>query len=88
MIYINVIVINNPLCLCGKTEDVYHFFFSCKNYSRARNNMFDQLFMLDLVNIDTNLHVLLYGNNNLPLHNNKSIFASVQKFIDESLRFK
>lgn len=86
MIYINVIVINNPLCLCGKTEDVYHFFFSCKNYSRARNNMFDQLFMLDLFNSDTNL--LLYGNNNLPLHINNSIFASVQKFIDESLIFK
>lgn len=48
--------------------------------------MFDQLFMLDLVNIDTNL--LLYGNNNLSLHINKSIFASVQKFIDEPLGFK
>lgn len=69
-----------------KQKDVYQFFFSCYNYSRARNNMFDQLFMLDLVNIDTNL--LLYGNNNLPLHINKSIFASVQKFIDESLTLK
>lgn len=86
MIYINVIVINNPLCLCGKTEDVYHFFFSCKNYSRARHNLFDQLFMLDLVNIDTSL--LLYGNDNLSLHTNNIIFASVHKFIDESSRFK
>lgn len=48
--------------------------------------MFDQLLMLDLVNIDANL--LLYGNNNLPLHINKNMFASVQKLIDESLRFK
>lgn len=22
-------IINNPLCLCGQTEDVYQFFFSC-----------------------------------------------------------
>lgn len=43
-------------------------FFSCKNYSRARHNLFDQLFMLDLVNIDTSL--LLYGNDNLSLHTN------------------
>lgn len=79
MIYINVIVINNPLCLCGKTEDVYHFFFSCKNYSRARHNLFDKLFMLDLVNIDTSL--LLYGNDNLPLLSNLSLFKCVYQYI-------
>lgn len=80
MIYINVIVINNPLCLCGKTEDVYHFFFSCKNYSRARHNLFDQLFMLDFkVNIDTSL--LLYGNDNLPLLSNLSLFKCVYQYI-------
>lgn len=45
--------INDCVYICGKTEYMYHF-FSCKSYSRARNNMFDQLFFLDLVNIDTN----------------------------------
>lgn len=34
-------IINNLLCLCGKIEDVYYFFFFCKKYFRVRNNMFD-----------------------------------------------
>ena len=72
-------------CSCGKQEDTYHFFLVCKNYSIARNTLFDCLFMLELVNIDLNL--LLYGDVNLPLHINNKIFAAVHKFIDESCRF-
>ena len=77
--------INSPQCLCGKPEDTYHFFFVCKNYSIARNTLFDCLFILELVNTDLNL--LLYGDVNLPLHINNKIFAAVHKFIDESCRF-
>lgn len=40
--------------------------------------MFDQLIMLDLVNI--NAILIVYGKDNLPLHINKSIFASVHNF--------
>lgn len=78
-------ILNSPQCSCGKQEDTYHFFFVCKNYSIARNTLFDCLFMLELVNIDLNL--LLYGDVNLPLHINNKIFAAVHKFIDESCRF-
>lgn len=48
-------IINNPLCLCGKTEYLFHFSSFIKKISRARNNLFYQLFMLHLVNIDTSL---------------------------------
>lgn len=41
--------------------------------------MFDQLFFLDLVNIDTNWP--LYGNDNLLLHKNKAFVASVHLYI-------
>ena len=78
-------ITNSPYCACGHIEDAYHFFFSCKNYSRARNNLFDRLFSLDLVNIDTNL--LLSGNNALPIQTNINIFTAVHKFIDETCRF-
>ena len=64
-----------------KQEDTYHFFFVCKNYSIARNTLFDCLYMLELVNIDLNL--LLYGDVNI----NNKIFAAVHKLIDESCRF-
>lgn len=64
---------------------MYHFFFSCKNYTNARSNLFDHLFMLELDNIDINL--LLCGDAKLPLHINISIFAAVHKFIDRTGRF-
>ena len=56
-----------------------------KNYSNARNNLFNQLFMPDLVNIDTNL--LLCGDVHLPLQTNINIFSAVHQFIEESTRF-
>ncbi|XP_055995247.1 uncharacterized protein LOC125672352 isoform X1 [Ostrea edulis] len=79
-------ITNSPFCTCGHTnEDIYHFFFACKNYSRARNDLFNRLFMLDLVNIDTKL--LLCGDVNLPLQTNITIFSVVHKFIEETCRF-
>ena len=48
------------------------FFFACKTYSEARKNLFHQLFMLDLVNIDTSL--LLCGEVYLPFQININIF--------------
>ena len=78
-------ILNSPQCSCGKQEDAYHFFFVCKNYSTARNTLFDCLFMLELVNIDLNL--LLFGDLNLPLQINNRIFAAVHKYINESCRF-
>ena len=47
--------------------------------------MFNQLFMLDLVNIDTNL--LLCRDVHLPLQTNTNIFSAVHQFIEESTRF-
>ena len=69
---------DTPFCSCGHNEDVYHFFFVCKNYYNARNNMFNQLFMLDLVNIDTNL--LFCGDVHLPLQTNINIFSIVHLY--------
>ena len=47
--------------------------------------MFNQLFMLDLVNIDTNL--LLCGDVHMPLQTNINIFSAVHQFMEESTRF-
>ena len=69
-------------------EDVYNFFFACKKYSKARNNMFNQLFMLDLVNIDKNFLLCGYMYVHLPLQTNINIFSTVHQFIEESTRFK
>lgn len=66
-----------------KNRRYVSFWFSYKNYSRARNNSFYQLFMLDLVNTATSL--VLCGHGNLPLQIKNFIFASVHKLnIDSS----
>ena len=83
MIFINVILQTLHFVHVGKNEDVYHFFFACKNYSEARNNLFNQLFMLDLVNIDTNS--LSCGDVHFPLKTNINIFSAVHQFIEESI---
>jgi hypothetical protein len=75
-------ITNSPYCACGHNVDAYLFFFACKNYSRARNNLFNKLFSLDLVNINTNLLLSV-----LPIQTNINIFTAVHKFIDETCRF-
>ena len=37
----NILNTGSPQCSFGKQEDAYHFFFVCKNYSIARNTLFD-----------------------------------------------
>ena len=54
-LYKRNIITNTPFCSCEQNEDVYHFFIACNIFSKARNNLFNQLFMLNLVNFDTNL---------------------------------
>ena len=73
-------ITNTPFCSCRQNEDVYHFFFACKNYSKARNNLFNQLFMLDLVNIDTNL--LICGVVHLPLQTNINFINLQRNLLD------
>ena len=73
----------NPQCSCGKQEDTYHFFFVCKNYSNARNTLFDCLFRLELLNIDINL--LLCGDVNLPIQINNRILAAVHNLLKNIL---
>ena len=48
--------------------------------------MFNQLFMLDLVNIDTNFLLCGYMYVHLPLQTNINIFSTVHQFIEESTR--
>ena len=85
MIFVNVILQTLHFVHVGKTKMYIVFFFACKNYSKAKNNLFNELFMIDLVNIDTNL--LLSGDVYMPLQTNINIFSAVHQFIEESTRF-
>jgi hypothetical protein len=53
--------IASPNCICGQFENAQHFFFECNLYNRARSSLFDELLILDNVNV-VDTHLLLWGN--------------------------
>ena len=79
-------IIDSPLCSCGKTEDAYHFFFSCTKYSASRNDLFNAVFKIDNLHI-VDTHVLLWGDNSISIDDNVKLFSNVQLFIKRSGRF-
>ena len=77
-------VIDNPLCHCNLgIEDNCHFFFNCPLYHIQREQL------LDVVQQFTrfDLNILLFGDDQLNLEQNKVIFEAVQKYIKDSHRF-
>lgn len=37
-------IINSQLCWCGKLEDTYYYFFTCKKYKEAINVLLNEIF--------------------------------------------
>ena len=79
-------IITSPNCICGQFENAQHFFFECSRYTRARNSLFDELLVLDNVNV-VDTHLLLWGNELFSDDINFQIFTAVHKFIKNSKRF-
>lgn len=76
--------INDPGCVCGWViEDAIHFFLECHLYTRARNQLKNNLDFLNELEIET----LLFGNDTLPEESNIQIFKSVQLYIKQTKRF-
>ena len=79
-------IINSPLCSCGKVEDTYHYFFTCTKYSALRNDIFNEIFRIENLNI-VNTHVLLWGDCSIGTTDNKHLFSLVHRYIKSSKRF-
>ena len=74
----------SPSCQCGTaSEDVYHFFFSCPLYTRARDTLAQRLNRFFPITIEK----LLFGDVSLPDVENEIIMISVQDYIKSSKRF-
>ena len=77
-------VAESPTCTCQvEAEDAYHYFFSCRKFTRQRDILNDEL-----SNININLSVLLFGSETLTNNENTRIFTAVQKFIKCTKRFE
>ena len=74
-------IVDSPLCVCGKIEDTKHYFLECPLYNQLRRKYLSNL----ANNVNTNL--LLFGDPNLSVSQNKSIFQSVHNYIKQSKRF-
>lgn len=79
-------IIDSPLCTCGKVEDTYHYFFSCTKYACARNELFNNVFKIQNLNL-VNPHVLLWGDVTISDSINENLFSMVHLFIKKSERF-
>lgn len=77
-------VLDDPSCLCGHVnEDANHFFLSCPLYVQERQTLFNGISAF----CDVTLETILYGNKDVSLENNITIFSYVHDFIKLSNRF-
>ena len=75
---------DDPSCICGSAvESPTHYFFECPLYAGPREELIDSVSAYT----DCNINVLLFGNKNLTLNQNKKIFQSVHKYMNDTHRF-
>jgi len=73
-------LIENPNSNCGAPyEDVIHYFLECPLYQIQKANLFND--------IELNIKIILFGNEDLSLQINTNIFEKVCTFIGRTNRF-
>ena len=77
-------IVTSPLCDCGHIESSQQYFLECVLYQQIRHRLMNRIIRLTRT---VTLAVLLYGDNNLTLHDNISIFDEVHAFIRDSKHF-
>ena len=77
-------IVDSPLCLCGQIESVHHFFLTCPLYNDIRTVMLDDIRPMAIPTVK----LFLFGNPSLDSETNGNIFASVQRYIVSTNRFK
>lgn len=80
----NLHVRDNPSCVCGAPlENSQHFFTQCPLFTVQRNVLRASIAHISPLQLD----ILLHGNTNFTLNQNKAIFDAVHTFIKTSERF-
>ena len=77
-------LIDNPLCICGSVEDTYHYLLTCNRFSNLRQELFNKVSTI----CRPTLNVLLYGNDELSMEQNKNIFLAAQNYLLKTKRFQ
>ena len=83
-LFFNLHVTDNPSCLCGyPVENAFHFFLHCNLYRDIRTVLINSISNLTLCSIE---HIL-YGDPQLSLTDNQTVFCAVHKYLKDSKRF-
>ena len=80
-------LVESPNCVCGETESNEHFLLECPRYNLIRKNLLSTIRNCTtlLANVSTDL--LLFGDRELSVQNNTTIFKAVHEYIKKSKRF-
>lgn len=74
----------NPMCTCSEEiENADHYFFRCPKFTNERLTLFQTTRNFHPINI----HIVLFGSENLSVADNTAIFTAVQSFIKNTRRF-
>lgn len=77
-------LIDDPRCDCGYFyEDPIHFFFVCPRYANLRIALHNSLNPI----VPFTLHSLLNGCDQISLDDNKNMYMTVMKYIENTKRF-
>ena len=77
----------NPNCMCGDIESNEHFLIICPRYSQIRGDLLNAVHDFIIPATPITAQLLIYGDCELSVENNISLFKEVQKFIIRSKRF-
>ena len=79
-------IVGSAECNCGfHCENVFHYFFECKNYVAQRQQLITSLHNLGVYPVS--LDVLLFDSAFIPEAINSNVFSLVQTFIKQTRRF-
>ena len=85
--WFRVNIIPSPACSCGAPiENAYHYFFERPLYTNQRNNLFSNLYGLQIN--DADVAVLTAGSHNHDENINRPIIQFAIQFIKDSQRFE
>jgi len=78
-------------CICDNcgfhTENAYHFFFECPQYSEERITLFNSISNMGMQK-PISLDMILYGDSDISYVENITLFNIVHEYIVKTKRFK
>ena len=80
-------LVESPNCVCREIESNEHFLLECPRYNLIRKNLLNTIRNCTTVLANVSTDLLLFGDRELSVQNNTTIFKAVHEYIKKSKRF-